>query len=106
MISNLLKSFSKSVGDYARAFKSLYDELTAMDRVVKNIDKVHWFLKGLGPKFSIFSTTMLLQVTISTYYDVVRKSESYDIIVKSLKPPTSFVSTFVAQLGQYNSYLL
>ena len=43
----LMKHGTKLVAKYARAFKTICDQLHAIDRLVEDIDKVHWFLRGL-----------------------------------------------------------
>lgn len=44
----LMKRGSRPVTDFARAFKSLYDQFHATGRPVDSTNKVHWFLRGLG----------------------------------------------------------
>jgi hypothetical protein len=51
----LMKRGTRPVTVYARAFKVLCDQLHAIGRPVDETDKVHWFLRGLGPDFSTFS---------------------------------------------------
>jgi hypothetical protein len=70
----MIKKGSQTVGEYAREFKNLYDQLNAMGRPVEDTDKVLWFLRGLGASFSSFSTTMLSQTPIPTFKDVVHKA--------------------------------
>ena len=55
----LMKHDTCPVTAYARAFKALCDQLHAISRPVDETDKVHWFLRGLGPDFSSFSTTQM-----------------------------------------------
>lgn len=55
----LLKRRTRSVTEYSRSFKALCDQLVAMGRPVDDTDKVHWYLRGLGPEFVNFSTTDL-----------------------------------------------
>ena len=52
----LMRRGTRSVTEYARAFKVLCDELHAIGRPVDNTNKVHWFLYGLGSDFTSFST--------------------------------------------------
>lgn len=44
----LMKRGSRPVTDFARAFKSLFDQFHATGRLVDSTNKVHWFLCGLG----------------------------------------------------------
>jgi hypothetical protein len=55
----LMKHGTHPVTAYARAFKALCDQLHAIGRPVDGTDKVHWFLRGLGPDFSSFSTAQM-----------------------------------------------
>ena len=52
----LMKRGTKPVAEYARAIKKICDQLHAIGRPVEDIDKLHWFLRGLGTEFSAFST--------------------------------------------------
>ena len=52
----LMRRGTRSVTEYARAFKTLCDQLHAIGRPVDDTDKVHWFLCGLGSDFTSFST--------------------------------------------------
>ena len=47
----LMKRGTKPVAEYARAFKTICDQLHAIARPVEDIDKVHWFLRGLDIGF-------------------------------------------------------
>jgi len=55
----LMQRGSKSVAEFSRLFKGLCDQLAAIGRPIDDLDKVHWFLRALGPDYKIFSTTML-----------------------------------------------
>ena len=55
----LMKRDTRPVTAYARAFKALCDQLHAIGRLVDGTDKVHWFLRGLRPDFSSFSTAQM-----------------------------------------------
>ena len=52
----LMKRSTKPVVEYAYTFKTICDQLHAIARLVEDIDKVHWFLRGLDIDFSTFST--------------------------------------------------
>ena len=55
----LMQRGSRGVAEYARSFRSLCDQLSAIGKPIDDTDKVHWFLRGLGSDFKIFSTSML-----------------------------------------------
>ncbi|GJZ09563.1 zinc finger, CCHC-type containing LTR copia-type gag-polypeptide [Tanacetum coccineum] len=47
-----------SVSYYFRRFKGICDQLSAIGHPVVEIDKLHWFLCGLGPSYETFSTAI------------------------------------------------
>ena len=55
----LMQRGSKSMAEFSRLFKGLFDQLAIIGRPFNNLDKVHWFLRALSPDYKIFSTTML-----------------------------------------------
>ena len=55
----LMKRGTRPVIAYTRDFKALCDQLHAIDCPVDGTNKVHWFLCGLGPDFSSFSTAQM-----------------------------------------------
>ena len=55
----LMKRGTRPVIAYARALKVLCDQLLAIGCPIDGTDKVHWFLRGLGPDFSSFSTAQM-----------------------------------------------
>jgi len=57
----LMQRGSKSVAEFSRLYKGLCDQPAAIGRPIDDLDKVHWFLRALGPEYKIFSTTMLSQ---------------------------------------------
>ena len=54
-----MKKDARTVVEYSHEFKSVCDQLAAMGRPVDDLDKIHWYLRGLGSSFSTFSTTQL-----------------------------------------------
>ena len=55
----LMKRGTKPVAGYARAFKTICDQPHAIGRPVEDVDKLHWFFRGLSTEFSAFSTTQM-----------------------------------------------
>ena len=55
----LMQRGSKLVAEFSRLFKGLCDQLASIGRPIDDLDKIHWFLRALGPDYKIFSTTML-----------------------------------------------
>nr|TKS09323.1 hypothetical protein D5086_0000094500 [Populus alba] len=71
----LMKHGTRPVTVYARAFNVLCDQLNAISRPVDEIDKVHWFLRGLELDFSTFSTAHMAQTFLPYFTDLVSKAE-------------------------------
>ncbi|KAG6742734.1 hypothetical protein POTOM_053668 [Populus tomentosa] len=72
----LMKRGTHPVTAYARAFKVLCDQLHAIGRPIDETDKVHWFLCGLRPDFSTFSTAHMAQTLLLCFSDLISKAES------------------------------
>ncbi|XP_058106958.1 uncharacterized protein LOC131250692 [Magnolia sinica] len=88
----LMKCGTRSVTEYARAFKALCDQLYAIGRAVDDTDKVHWFLRGLGFEFTSFSTAQMAQTPLPSFSDLVSKAESFELFQRSLEssgPPNA-----------------
>ena len=80
----LIQQGSKSIAEFSRLFKGLCDQLTAIGRPIDNLDKVHWFLRALGPDYKIFSTTMLSQLPLPSFADIIPKALSHEIFEQSM----------------------
>ncbi|KAL5782263.1 hypothetical protein ACOSP7_007292 [Xanthoceras sorbifolium] len=91
-----MKCGTRSVTVYARAFKALCDQLHAIGRPIDATDKVHWFLRGLGPDFSSFSTAQIAQASLPCFSDLVSKAENFELFQKSLETPASSAAAFTA----------
>jgi hypothetical protein len=88
-----MKKDTRSVVEYSREFKSVCDQLAAMGRPVDDLDKIHWYLRGLGSAFSTFSTTQLSLPSLTSFTEIVPMAESYENFIKSLElPPTGSTS--------------
>ena len=95
----LIKSATHPVTAYARAFKALCDQLHAIGHPIDGTDKVHWFLHGLGPGFSNFSTAQMAQTHLPCFLDLVSKVESFELFQKYLESPIPSVATFTTSHG-------
>jgi len=84
----LMQRGSKSVAEFSRLFKGLCDQLAAIGRPIDDLDKVHWFLRALGPDYKIFSTTMLSQSPLPSFADIILKG----INRGKPKPPSASVT--------------
>jgi hypothetical protein len=58
--------------------------LAAIDRPIDDTDKVHWYLRALGPDYKIFSTTMMSQLSLSSFLDTVPKALNHEIFTRSV----------------------
>jgi hypothetical protein len=95
----LMKRGTCPVTAYARAFKALCDQLHAIGRPVDGTDKTHWFLRGLGPEFSSFSTAQMAQTPLPCFPDLISKAESFELFQKSLESPMPTAAAFTASRG-------
>ncbi|KAJ8643176.1 hypothetical protein MRB53_004924 [Persea americana] len=95
----LIKRGTRPVTAYTRAFKALCDQLHAIGRPIDGTDKVHWFLHGLGPDFSSFSTAQMAQTPLPCFPDLVSKAESFELFQKSLESPAPSAAAFTATRG-------
>ena len=50
---------SRSIEEYHKEFKFIYDNLAAINKPVLDLDKVFQFARGLGNQYMDFRTTML-----------------------------------------------
>ena len=92
----LMQRGSKSVVEFSRLFKGICDQLAAIGRPIDDLDKVHWFLRALGPYYKIFSITMLFQLLLHSFADIVLKALSHEIFERSLSQQSTN-SAFYAQ---------
>uniref|UniRef100_A0A2N9G1B4 Uncharacterized protein n=1 Tax=Fagus sylvatica TaxID=28930 RepID=A0A2N9G1B4_FAGSY len=84
-----IKKDAKTIVEYSHEFKSVCDQLAAMGRPVDDLDKIHWYLRGLGSSFSTFSTTQLSLSSLPSFTEIVPMAESYENFVKSLELPST-----------------
>ena len=75
----LMKQGTRSVSEYARAFKALYDQLYAIRWPIDGTNKVHWFLRGIGSEFSSFSTIQMALTPLPYFTDLVPKAKSFEL---------------------------
>ncbi|XP_068638549.1 uncharacterized protein [Aristolochia californica] len=100
----LMKRGTKPIAEYARTFKALCDQLHAIGRPVKDIDKVHWFLRGLDAEFSSFSTVQMALTTLPCFSDLVSKAESFELFQRSLEPPTTTAAFTATNRSRTNTH--
>lgn len=73
------KSEDKTIGEHLRTFKSLYDHLAAIGKLVKDKEKVSFLLTSLGSQY-----------------------EYEPFIITMLKPPRPSYSQLVSQLQSFD----
>lgn len=92
-----LKKGTSTVSDFAKKFKSLCDQLTAIGYPVDSMDKTHWFLCGLGPAFETFSTAQRAVQPPPSFVDLVSRAEGHELFLVSLHGSAPTVAAFNAQ---------
>ncbi|KAM0002129.1 putative RNA-directed DNA polymerase [Helianthus debilis subsp. tardiflorus] len=89
-----LKKGSSSVTDFSRKFKLICEQLVAIGHPVAETDKIHWFLRGLGPSYEGFSIVIRAVKPAPLFRDLVSQAESHDLFSQSLHetttPPAAF----------------
>jgi len=98
-----MKRGSRIIFEYSRVLKTNYDQLLVMRCPVKDTDKVHWYLRGLGHKFSSFFITQLSLTLIPSFKDIVPKAESFDFFSKSIDHNTDGPSAYMAHSSSTSS---
>ncbi|KAM0042241.1 putative transcription factor interactor and regulator CCHC(Zn) family [Helianthus debilis subsp. tardiflorus] len=96
-----LNKGDKSVADFARSFKTICDQLTAIGHPIDAMDEVYWFLCGLRTSFESFSTTTRSVRPIPSFVDLVASVVSHELFIKNLhgtlQNDTSNTLAFMAQ---------
>ena len=98
-----MKHGSRIIFEYSRVLKTNYDQLLVMRCPVEDTDKVHWYLRGLGHKFSSFFTTQLSLTLIPSFKDIVPEAESFDLFSKSIDHNTGGLSAYMAHSSSASS---
>ncbi|KAB5573941.1 hypothetical protein DKX38_001135 [Salix brachista] len=97
----MMQRGSRSIAEFSRLFKGLCDQLAAIGRPVDDTDKVHWYLRALGPDYKIFSTTMMSQLPLPSFSDVVPKALSHEIFAKSVNQLPSNSAYYAHQTPKF-----
>ena len=56
-----------------------------MGRPVDDLDKLHWFLRGLGPTFTSFGASQLAMRPLPTFRDLVSAAESFEFYINAME---------------------
>ena len=97
----LMQHSSRGVAEYARSFRSLCDQLSVIGKPVDDTDKVHWFLRGLGSDFKIFSTSILSQLSLPSFANLVLKALSHELFSRPILGDSSSQSAMVVHHGSF-----
>jgi hypothetical protein len=73
------KPESTSLGDYLTVFKSICDNLAAIQKPISNEDKTVQLSHCLGKKYDVFVTTMLSKPPFPTFSQFVTALQGYDM---------------------------
>lgn len=95
-----LKKGTLSVSEFAKQFKAICDQLSAIGQTVSNDDKSHWFLCGLGPTFGNFSTAYRALPTHPMFRDFVAQAEGHELFISSLHEPTPPLVAFTVNISR------
>ena len=96
----LMHRGSQSIAEFSHTFKGLCDQLAAIGRPIDDTDKVHWYLRALGPDYKIFSTTMMSQLPLPSFAEIVPKALSHEIFERSVSHSSSNSAYFVQQTSK------
>ena len=103
----LLKKGTSSVSDFSRRFKSLCDQLAAIGHPVADMDRLHWYLCGLGPSFEVYSTAIRTSGKTLSFRDLVAQTESQELFIQSMHggdtPPAAFTAQQARGRGRGSS---
>lgn len=92
-----------SVPEYSRKFKVICDQLSAIAQPVEDIDKLHWYLCGLGPSFETFSTAIRTTKPPPIFCDLVAQVEAHEIFLQSLHGSSTPPAAFISQNSRFNN---
>eukprot|EP00261_Vitis_vinifera_P016957 XP_010646393.1 PREDICTED: uncharacterized protein LOC104878191 [Vitis vinifera] len=96
----LMHRGSQSIAEFSRTFKGLCNQLAAIGCPIDDTDKVHWYLRALGPDYKIFSTIMMSQLPLPSFVEIVPKALSHEIFERSVSHSSSNSAYFVQQTSK------
>ena len=82
-LSVLTKEPSQTIHDYIRNFKNICDELSLIGKPLSDQEKVFQLLRGLGPDYTSFTTTML-RPPVPSYQSILPQPINYDTRISTL----------------------
>ena len=94
---------ASSVTEFSRKFKLLCEQIAAIGHPVAETDKIHWFLRGLGPSYEGFSIVIRAIKPAPLFRDLVSQAESHDLFSQSLHGTTTPTAAFHVQTKRESS---
>lgn len=84
------------VAEFGRLFKGLCDQLSAIGRPIDEVDKAHWFLRGLISSFSNFIAAQWAIEPLPSFFELLSRATSHELFQKGLDAPTPAPDAFFA----------
>ena len=75
---------TNTIFEYGRKFKTICDQLAAIDQPVDDMDKIHWFLCGLGSSFETFSIAIRTSRPSPAFRDLLSQAKNHEIFLQSM----------------------
>lgn len=88
---------TSSISNFGKRFKTVCNELSVIGKLVDNMDKLHWFLCGLGLLFETFSTFVHATTPAPSFHDLISEAESHEILIQSIHGTSTPAVAFVSQ---------
>ena len=95
-----LKLRNRSLSEYLKAVKTIFDGLAAIQKTVADEDKVIYMSRGLGKKYSTLVTSMLAKPPFPTYTQFVIAVQNYEIHLQSFELENKAVDQTMAFVSQ------
>ncbi|GFZ12945.1 hypothetical protein Acr_23g0013300 [Actinidia rufa] len=96
----IIRKDNLTVAEYLRKFKTICAELAAIQKPVKDSDKVCWAINGLGSKYESFTNALITKPTLPTFSQFVSSLVSLESRTQLNNPKESDTNHFQAHVGQ------
>ncbi|XP_022031860.1 uncharacterized protein LOC110932916 [Helianthus annuus] len=87
----------------AKEIRNALENLYTIGHPVTESDKLHWFLRGLGPSYEIFSTAIRAVKPAPLFRDLVAQAESHELFSQSIHGTSTPPATFHIQHNRGSS---
>lgn len=78
-------------------FKSICDKVAAMGQPVEDMEKIQWFLYGLGASYEMISISIHTSKPYPSFWDFLSHAESHELFLHSLHVSSTQPVTFFSQ---------